>query len=291
MRTIISLSAVTAASLLAALPLTAQTVELVNTFDYPGTVYTFNSTEQINDHGDYVGTVLGGDVTLSGFKGNVSGGFSQPFVLPDNHNVTVPYGINNAGLICGFYDAPSGFSAFFRRRTHNKFFMPARSVGTTAEGVNSAENFVGQVISAHGVASAYAVINRHAIDIPIDQPQARASGINNLNEIVGSYDGGDKTSGFFRAADGTLTLSIDFPGAVQTMPRAISDSGYIVGVWEGGNHDSHGFVIRLPDTFISYDIPDAKNTTLTGINNSGQIIGYYQDAQFVGHGLVAQLIE
>ena len=291
-RTIISLCVVAAASLLAALPLTAQTVELVATFDYPGTIYTFNSTGHINDDGDYVGTVVGGDATLSGFKGNVSGSFSQPFVFPDNHNVTVPYGINNAGLVCGFYSAPSGFSGFFRRGSHYKSVMPAHSVGTTIESVNNAENFVGQVISRRGVAAAYAVIDQNSTRIPIEF-QARASGINNLNEIVGSHDddAGDKTYGFFRAADGTLTMSIDFPGAVQTMPKAINDSGYIVGVWIDDAQGRHGLVIRLPDTFISYDIPGAENTTLTGINNLGQIIGYYQDAQFVVHGLVAQLIE
>jgi len=290
MRTIISLSAVAAASLLSVLPLTAQTVDLVSTFNYPGTVYTFNSTGQINDNGDYVGTVLGGDATLSGFKGNISGRFSQPFIVPDNHNVTIPYGINNADLVCGFYSAPSGFSGFFVRGTRYKFFMPGHSVGTTAESVNDAGNFVGQVINPHGLASAYAVIDRHRIRI-IEQSGARASGINNLNEIVGSYDDGDKNYGFFRAADGTLTLLIDFPGAVYTMPKAINDSDYIVGVWIDGNVDSHGFVIKLPDTFISYDVPGAEETVLTGVNNSGQIIGSYQDAQGVYHGLVAQLTE
>ena len=294
MRATISLCVVSAVSLLGALPLTAQTVELVNSFDYPGSVYSFEGSGQINDNGGYVGVVGGGDATLSGFRGNVNGYFSPPFVLPDNPlKVTVPLGINNSGLICGFYDSLNGFTGFFHRGSQTKAYMGiSKSVSTTVESVNDAEHFVGQILERSGKASAYFSLNRNPILIPIDSPSARASGINNLDEIVGSYDDAtrENTYGFFRAADGTLTLGIAFPG-FATQPTAINDAGYIVGFLQDANGKKHGFVVKLPDTFISYDVPDSQNTVFSGINNFGQIIGWYQDAQFVGRGLVAQFVE
>ena len=295
MRTTISLCVVIALSLLGARSLTAQSVELVNSFDYPGSVYSLDGTGQINDNGSYVGVVRGGGANLSGFRGNVDGYFSPPFVLPNNPlQVTAPLGINNSGLICGFYHSTSGFIGFFHRGSQTKSYMGTpTSVSTTVESVNDAEHFVGQILKRHGKAFAYVVLNRHPIPISIDSVSARASGINNLDEVVGSYDDAtqENTYGFFRAADGTLTLGIAFPAAVQTQPTAINDAGYIVGFWVDADQSKHGFVIKLPDTFINYDVPDSENTVLTGINNSGQIIGWYQDAQFVPRGLVAQLIE
>ena len=156
--------------------------------------------------------------------------------------------------------------------------------------MNDAGNFAGQAV-AGGVATAYTVIDRSFIMIT-SLNQARGSGINNLNEVVGSYaDGtGEVYHAFFRAADGSLTMPIDFPGAVRTQPRAINDSGYIVGAWASETFD-HGFVIQLPDTFISYDVPGSIVTVITGINNSGQLCGYFQDPAFGVHGFIAQLVE
>jgi len=99
-------------------------------------------------------------------------------------------------------------------------------------------------------------------------------------ELVGTFD---------YPRPGTLTMQIDFPGAVATVPRAINDSGYIVGLWRD-NRYLHAFVMQLPDTFITYDLPGASGTYFTGINNAGLICGAYSDQRFNSHILIAQLV-
>ena len=95
-------------------------------------------------------------------------------------------------------------------------------------------------------------------------------------------------AGFFRAADGTLTLPINVAGALQTVPLALNDAGYCVGFWTD-RPGAHAFVMHLPDTVISYNMPGATGTAFTGINNDGVIVGNFQDAQHKTHGLIAQL--
>ncbi len=284
-----------AASLMGSRPLAAQpqnvTVELVRTFDYPSSSgYILAGTGQINDHGTFILNIQK-DFTMAGALGRVSGGLSQPFSDPD-FTSTFPAGINNRGIVCGtvFTDK---FRGFFRVGSNFKIYNAPfyRIFATSVESVNDAGNFVGMA-TANRMNMAYIVIDRSFVSI-FSLPNARASGINQLNQVVGSYgeDEGGALHGFFRAADGTLTMPIDFAGAMQTVPRAINDAGYIVGSWMPDVFSSHGFVIHLPDTFLSYDVPDARVTVISGINNSGQLCGYFVDQNFLGHGFIAQLVE
>lgn len=292
------LSAVAAGTLLAGSPsLAAQTVsvELVRTFDYTvASGYTFDGTGQINDHGVFV-LLVRKDLILAGALGFANGDFSQPFSGPNDSEFTLPIGINNSGLVCGGYDDGGITHGFFAIKSDFTTYdaNPRNPISTIVEGVNG-RNFVGNVQTGR-VLSAFGVIDGVFVRI-LTTLQARASGINKLKEVVGSYavyDGVEtKYHGFLRAPDGTLTMPIDFPGALETTPRAINDSGYIAGYWNpGGSGFNHGFVIKLPDTFVSYDVPNAKVTVITGINNSGQICGYYQDQDFIGHGFIAQVVE
>lgn len=294
----ISLSVVAAATLLAGLAsLAAQTVsvELVRTFDYTvASGYIFAGTGQINDRGVFV-LLVSEDLTLAGALGFPDGNFSQPFFGPNASKFTVPLGINNRGLVCGTYEETTGlFHGFFGSQSILKTYDPKiRNVTSTlVESVNTAGNFAGTVQTGR-FPSGFAMIDGALINI-LTKVQARASGINNLNQVVGSYadDDGIGVHGYLRATDGTLTMPLDFPGALETMPRAINDSGYIVGSWkvEGSSLD-HAFIMKLPDTSVSYDVPGAIVTVISGLNNSGQIVGYYQDPQFITHGFLAQLVE
>src|SRR6185436_15413572 len=81
----------------------AATIEVLETFDFPG---TGNATlpQKINDHGVIVGIVIDANGVSSGFFRSRSGRFSAPFVEPnDTGNLTSGRGINNARTICGEY--------------------------------------------------------------------------------------------------------------------------------------------------------------------------------------------
>jgi uncharacterized membrane protein len=125
--------------------------------------------------------------------------------------------------------------------------------------------------------------------LPIPFYFSAATGINNLNQIVGEYTtkvGSLDFHGYFLDTDGSLT-TFDFPGAERTEPTAINDAGLIVGTWYDGVA-THGFLMQFPSTFISYDIPDTINTILTGINNNGIVCGTCWKER-KPHGFTAQI--
>src|SRR5262245_24004234 len=81
----------------------AFSIELVGTFDYPG---TGNQTrpQKINDKGDVVGIYVDASVVSRGFIMFRNGNFSPPLVDPnDTGSNTEGRGINNSGLACGDY--------------------------------------------------------------------------------------------------------------------------------------------------------------------------------------------
>src|SRR5206468_7983349 len=79
----------------------AFSVELVGTFDYPG---SGNSTQpqKISDLGDIVGWYVDSSLVQRGFIRFRNGNFSAPLVDPnDTGDVTQGRGINNSRLVCG----------------------------------------------------------------------------------------------------------------------------------------------------------------------------------------------
>ena len=255
-------------------------VTLLSTFDSPPG--SSLSTGKINDSGTCAATLVHLSTVL-GCRIYAGGVFSAPFSEPgDDVGYTTAEGINAGGEVCGRYDGFGVTHGYFRRGASFKSYdVPANGVdGTTVEGLNNAHNFVGiYTANGHTAAFAYASIDGNLITIPISGILPEATGINNLNDVVGDYgDNRGVFHGFMRASDGTLTFPIDFPGTETqtTAPLAINDS-------------AHAFVIHLPDTFLSYDVPGGTGTSFTGINNSGLIVGTYQDEQHKVHGLLAQL--
>ncbi|HJT68739.1 MAG TPA: hypothetical protein VJ731_00990 [Terriglobales bacterium] len=105
------------------------------------------------------------------------------------------------------------------------------------------------------------------------------SGINKFNSSVGFYfDSAQHEHGFKRYSNGGLT-SLNYPGALDTAPLAINDSGTVVGTFVGSGSDgsSHGFLYhggswaQIDDTR-----GDPGNTELVGISNANVIVGFFQ---------------
>ncbi len=116
-----------------------------------------------------------------------------------------------------------------------------------------------------------------AINYPGALPQETlAYGININNLIVGEYP--DPSSGAahgFTLSNGNYT-SFDFPGAVGTHPRGVSDTGDIVGWYELSDNSTHGFLLH-DGIFSSIDVPGSSWTVANGINSSGTIVGAYNN--------------
>jgi len=123
----------------------APIIELLGTFDYPG---TGNQTrpQKISDIGDVVGIFVDPSGASRGFIMFNNGNFSIPIVDPnDTGNLTEGRGINNSLLVCGDYlDATSGtfHGFFFSNNTFQNYDVPD-STTTIVLGLNNIGDFAG----------------------------------------------------------------------------------------------------------------------------------------------------
>jgi hypothetical protein len=99
--------------------------------------------------------------------------------------------------------------------------------------------FDGALNRAHGY-----VIRDGREPILLDFPGSTSTQAWDLNPpgtIVGQYDAGGRTHGFYLDANGYAT--IDVPGSLMTVARGINPQGDIVGVYSDGT-GTHGFLLR-----------------------------------------------
>ena len=103
------------------------------------------------------------------------------------------------------------------------------------------------------------------------------TGLNNSNQIVGSWeDISTPCSGFFY--DGKkLNTTFNMPNAVTTYPTAINDNQEVVGNWFDGNGVEHGFYWNPTAGFSDIDVTGDTAMGLVAINNSSVILGWWQD--------------
>src|SRR5207247_9543041 len=115
-----------------------------------------------------------------------------------------------------------------------------------------------------------------------------AWGLNDKDEVVGSYRAGDLNAydqGYLFNA-GTYT-NINVPGGLWTLAAGINNNGQIVGAYLGPRLGARGFVLSH-GIFNSIDFPGAAQTLAWDINNIGQIVGIYEDTRNqYAHGYVA----
>jgi hypothetical protein len=86
------------------------------------------------------------------------------------------------------------------------------------------------------------------IDPPANLGDTFTASINERGQVAGSYDGLDGNSHGFLYDSGAYTI-IDFPGASQTYPLSMNDSGQIVGLYVdgiGNQQTLHGFLASPP---------------------------------------------
>lgn len=82
------------------------------------------------------------------------------------------------------------------------------------------------------------------------------------------------------------TLAV--PGAVTTLPTAITTGGVVYGSYRTSTSTAveHGFVLG-PQGYQTWDAPQADSTSITDANEAGEITGCYTDKGGITHGYVA----
>ncbi len=170
--------------------------------------------------------------------------FDAPDAGHGTNQGTVPISINQGGVIAGdYYDASGSPHSFVR-----------------AAGGQITE------FDAPGLLDSY------------------VSGINRNGQVIGSgtyvTSKGGFVTGYLRSRNGVF-IHIAPPGAVNTAPVGINDSGEISGTFYDSAVVAHGFLRDASGNYSVIEEPDAvingpdSGTLVAGINASGEVTGFY----------------
>ena len=283
----------------------APIIQLVGTFDYPG---TGNQTrpQKISDNFAVVGIFVDPSGASRGFIMFNNGNFSIPIVDPnDTGNLTEGRGINNSRLVCGDYlDATSGtfHGFFFSNNTFQNYDVPD-STTTIVLGVNNVGDFCGSATPTGGIQEAFLNIGGTVTEFAVtDATATLAYSLNANNQSCGYYidSSGVTTHGFWRDNDGTIHAPIDPVGSTSTIlfgntvlranQHRRHDVNIMVGRYTDARGATHGILFMPPDGFVVYDFPGATFTSLNGINAQSLVVGRYTDPSTgIDHGILAKV--
>jgi probable HAF family extracellular repeat protein len=98
-----------------------------------------------------------------------------------------------------------------------------------------------------------------------------ATGINDLEQIVGFYEDSAGLHGFMNDASLFTPIDVSFPEASETVALAINNHGDVVGFYEDPA-GFHGYLYKN-GVFTSIDAPGASQTIALGIINIGRSWG------------------
>lgn len=269
----------------------AISIQVIETFDYPGGAGTLTRPQKINDTNEIVGEYVDGSGAVRGFVRARNGGFTPPIVEPnDNSNFTEGRGINNAKTVVGDYLNGTYHGFFLTGSTYTEFDV-AGSTSTEVLGINNAGDFSGNYTASDGTAQAFVDVGGTLDSFTVSGASLIAAyQLNRTNDSVGYFvDSGGINHGFFRQGDGTLNAPIDPPGSTGTILFGINDQRWMVGRYVDNAFVTHGLFFIFPNKFVSFDYPGATFTSLNGVNKKGFICGRYTDASGIEHGFLARV--
>jgi hypothetical protein len=267
-------------------------IEVITTFDYPGTGNT-TEPQKINERGDIVGVYVDSLGVQRGFVRFSDGSFSAPIVEPnDTVGFTHARGINNSRTVCGEYIGSDGndHSYFLSGGTFTEYNVPG-AIGTDVLGINNAAAFAGGFDPGSGIFQGYISLGGTITSWSVPGALSTyAFDINSSKQLaVGYYlDNSVTPHGLYRDANGALHFPID-PSTGGAILFGVNDRNWAVGRYADASGASHGFFFVPPNRFFTYDFPGSTFTSLNGISDQGLICGRYNDASGAVHGFLARV--
>jgi probable HAF family extracellular repeat protein len=201
--------------------------------------------------------------------------------------VTVVTGVNDTGMLTGYYGTASGTTAGFIESggTFTTIDIPG-SQETIPEGINNAGEVVGFFRDTTGTTEASFIYNSNGFitfsDPAAEPNQTYANSINNNGVIAGTYGAASdgKAHGF--NYDGAAFTTISDPAATYrgTALAATNDFGDSTGsyfVSPAQPEIQTGF-IETGGVFENLAVPGAVDTFPNAINDNGEVVGYFSDS-------------
>lgn len=219
--------------------------------------------------------------------------YSYTSIQPAGSVFTVPFGMNDAGVITGFYAQPSGFFTGFVRAADGTITtaQPPATVQAILGGVNNSGIAAGAFLDFGFVnhSATYNIGTDTWTPLPDIGGTAGSVGvgINIANVITGYSITGFTGSGSLVGChgyfyDGSAYSFYDVPNVDLsfdgTIPEDINDSGTVVGFFtpQGRGGLFSGFVRDALGNYTILDHPGADSTFVQGINNQGIVAGSYE---------------
>jgi hypothetical protein len=260
------------------------------TVDVPGALET--RLLGISNNGVAVGYYEDSSFNQHGFarlaNGTLIYPFDDPAGAPNPVFSTLFFGVNNGGTIVGRDDNFPVSLFILSGGIYNTYSIPGcvGGSGSSSISINDSGDVAG---SCGALGSAYLQTTGNT-PVVFNLPGAlltTASGLNNLDQVVGQYitpSGTVRGYGFVRNTDGTYTL-ISVPGAYIAGLSGINDAGVFVGTWEDFSLNLYAFY-GTPGNLTPFSIPGDTRIDLSGINNSDEVVGSYQDSSNGVHGFI-----
>src|SRR3989441_1295497 len=273
---------------------TSGSIEVITTFDYPGTGIVTTAPQKINERGDIVGEFIDSSGVVRGFVRFSDGSFSAPIVDPnDTVGFTEGRGINNSRTVVGDYATSDGnlHGFFLSGGTFTGYDVPG-AVFTAVLAINNPADFVGTFIDASGIQQAFVSVGGTLTSFTVPAAVATlAYDINDSKRLVAGYyiDGSGILHGYYRDANGALHFPIDPTGSTGTVLFGLNDRNWVVGRYADSSGVTHGLFFVPPNNFFTFDYPGSTFTSLNGINALGFICGRYVGASGIAHGIIARV--
>jgi hypothetical protein len=260
---------------------------------------SFVQPEDISDSGVIVGCYLPADINaMHGFidKGGKFSFLADP--AAGASGTTCATGINDAGVIVGWYYTTTAHGFLDRHGTFTTINAPGAGTGTDQGtfplGINKAGEIVGYEITGKFFEHGFVLKNGKftTIDYPVSahrHPEATSlDGIGDDGTVSGVYAPKGNVHSFLDQAGKFLTLTV--PGAERTFAGAVSETGgYTIGTYQptSGTHEPTIGFTYIANIFHSLRDPAAPDNTFPqGVNGAGKVVGYYLDHELHKHGFL-----
>jgi hypothetical protein len=232
--------------------------------NFPGSVQT--QVTGLNDRGDTVGfwsSMNNANQVNDNVGFYVRNGAFHSVQFPTGNNANPPVnqllGINNHEVAVGFYvNAQGSFRGYtydIRKKTFTRVQVPGAATGTQAPSLTAAAiNNHGDVAgfyanAATGNTDAFVLKNGQFTDVAYPGASAtQALGLNDRDELVGTYTAGTAMHGFTWTPGGGFKTLDDPNGAGTTVINGVNNAGDLVGFYTDANGNTDGYLAEVKTT-------------------------------------------